>query len=164
MTSLGGIWVATAYTGLSVKVVARLKFARTQAAGPLIAQLMAARLPVTPVDTIVVHIPTAAQRIRQRGYDQAQLIARDFARCRRLPYQALLRRRGNTRQLGASRIQRQAQLQTAFYCPRPERLQGKRILLIDDVLTTGSTVEAAAKVCLDAGAAQVCAGVFAQKT
>jgi ComF family protein len=155
--------VAASYESIAAQLVSRLKFARTQAAAHLIAQIMDARLPATSVETVVVHIPTATQRVRQRGYDQAQLIAREFARCRQLPCQALLRRRGHTRQVGANRQERQEQLRTAFYCPRPERLVGRRILLIDDVLTTGATIEAAAKVCVDAGAEQVVAVLFAQK-
>lgn len=163
-TLLKGVWVATSYEGVAAQLVSRLKFARTQAAARVIAQIMDARLPATSVETIVVHIPTAAQRVRQRGYDQAQLIAREFARCRQLPCQALLRRRGHTRQVGANRQQRQKQLRTAFYCPRPERLVGKQILLIDDVLTTGATIEAAAQICIETGAKAVVAATFAQKT
>lgn len=162
-TSLGSAWVATKYKGLSVQLIGRLKFARTQAAAPLIAKLMDERLPACPVGTVVVHVPTAPRRIRQRGYDQAQLIARELARCRQLPCYPLLKRQGNSRQLGANRQERHQQLQTAYYCPFPRRVAGRRILLIDDVITTGATVEAAAKVLMTAGATQVSAAAFAQK-
>ncbi len=162
-TNLDHVWVAASYKQIAVQLIARLKFARTQAAAPLIAQVMTSHFPPLPVETIVVHIPTANQRVRQRGYDQAQLIARELARYRRLPYQALLRRHGHTRQVGANRQERFAQLEAAFYCPKPSRVAGKRIILIDDVLTTGATIESAARVMKDAGAVEVSAGLFAQK-
>ncbi len=121
------------------------------------------RLPANQINAIVVYIPTANRRVRERGYDQAQLIAREFAHRRRLPCQALLRRHGATRQLGASRQQRQQQLQTAFYCPYPQKVVGRSIILIDDVLTTGATIEAASRVLCQAGATNVTALLFAQK-
>ena len=162
-TRLCDVQVASSYTNLSVQLISRLKFARTQAAAQLIAKIMDNRLPPSAVDTIVVHVPTATQRVRQRGYDQAQLIAREFARYRRLPCQALLRRQGHSRQLGAGRQERRQQLEGAFYCPVPSKVSGRRILLIDDVLTTGATVEVAAKVLESAGAKEVSAALFAQK-
>jgi ComF family protein len=162
-TELDAVQVAVEYKGVAVQLVARLKFSRTQAAAPLIARVMARNLSPSPVDTVVVHIPTANRRVRERGYDQAQLIAREFARCRRLPCQTLLRRCGSTRQVGANREQRTVQLASAFYCPNPNRVRGKRIVVVDDVLTTGATVEAATRVLRQAGAAEVKAVLFAQK-
>ncbi len=160
---LQSVWVATDYQGVAVQLIGRLKFARTQAAAALIARIMDNRLPAYPVETIVVHIPTAAQRVRQRGYDQAQLIAREFARYRQLPCQALLRRRGHSRQLGATRQERHEQLQGAFYCSNVQSVINKRVLLIDDVLTTGATIEAAARVMRSAGCREVSVALFAQK-
>ena len=161
-TELAQVWAATAYKDVSRQLIARIKFSRTQAAAYTIAQIMDRQLPIFS-GCVVVHVPTAAQRIRQRGYDQAQLIAQEFAKLRKLPYQPLLRRQGRTKQLGATRQQRLAQLQNAYYCPRPFKVAGRTILLVDDVLTTGATVETAAKVLKEAGAAEVMAGLFAQK-
>lgn len=162
-TELSAVWVASSYKAASVQLVGRLKFARTQAAASIIARIMDDRLPSFPSDTVVVHVPTATQRVRQRGYDQAQLIAHEVARFRELPYQPLLRRLGKTRQVGANRQERLRQLQTAYYCPRPQLVNGKRIILVDDVLTTGATIETAAKVLKSAGAVEVSAVLFAQK-
>lgn len=161
-TTLSSVWVATAHAAVARQLIGRLKFERTQAAAHIIAQIIAKRLPDTLGYTIV-HVPTATQRVRQRGYDQAQLIARDLAQLKTLPYLPLLRRHGKTRQVGANRQVRLRQLQHAYYCPRPDRALGKKILLIDDVLTTGATIETAAKVLKAAGAKEVAAVLFAQK-
>ncbi len=160
--NLVAIDVASAYSGLSVQVIGRLKFSRTQAAAHIAALIMSRRLP-KDTEGVVVHVPTATARVRQRGYDQAQLIAREFARARGLPYQPLLRRLGKTRQVGANRQERLKQLQAAYYCPWPQKVEGKSIVLVDDVLTTGATIETAAQVLIKAGATEVRAATFAQK-
>lgn len=162
-TCLSAVWTTSAYQGVSVQLISRLKFSRTQAAAYLIAQVLDRRIPNLRSDTVVVHVPTASQRIRQRGYDQARLIAREFARLRELPYQALLSRQGKTRQVGANRAERLRQLEKAYHCIRPELVVGKRILLIDDVLTTGATLETAAQVLKSAGASEIRGITFAQK-
>jgi len=160
---LHSAWSATTYQGVSRQLVGRLKFSRTQAAAVIIAHIITQRLPALPADSVVVHVPTANQRVRQRGYDQAQLIARELARLQQLPYQALLRRYGNSRQVGANKSERRQQLRYAYYCPHPERVAGKNILLIDDVLTTGATLEAAATTLRRNEAKTISAVVFAQK-
>ncbi|MEO5627551.1 MAG: phosphoribosyltransferase family protein [Candidatus Saccharimonadales bacterium] len=154
--------VSTAYKGVSQQLVGRLKFERTQAAAYIIGRIMDRRLPIYK-DYVVVHVPTVAQRVRQRGYDQAQLIARELARSRHLPYQSLLRRHGKTRQVGANRQERLQQLQHAYYCPNPQLVAGKKVLLVDDVLTTGATIEVASRVLKENGAKEVRAVLFAQK-
>lgn len=160
---LDGVWVSSNYQGVTSQLIIRLKFSRTQAAAAIIAEIMASQSPVLPEDTVVVHVPTANSRVRQRGYDQAQLIAKALAGRQQLPYQALLRRRGKTRQVGANRQERLAQLQQAYYCPRPSLVVGRKILLVDDVLTTGATIETAARVLRQNGAKSVRAALFAQK-
>jgi ComF family protein len=162
-TGLHTVQVVTDYRDPAAPLLHALKFARAQAAAKIVAQAMHQRLPAFPPETIICHLPTANVRVRQRGYDQAHLIARQLARLRGLPHQTLLRRQGSARQLGANRNQRLAQLQTAFYCPRPLAVQRRTILLVDDVLTTGASLESASRVLLQAGAAYVQAATFAQK-
>lgn len=157
-------WVESVapYRGLARELVYALKFERKRAAADTIAQLMAARLQqVGDANYVVTHIPTATSRIRQRGYDQAQQIARAVADRLAAPYVSLLAREGQLRQVGRGRSDRQQQMRNSLYAPRPHLVKHRRVLLIDDVLTTGSSVDAAAQVLDAAGADQVAAAVFA---
>ena len=157
---LSAVWAATAYEGVAKDIIHRLKFERARAAAWDIARDMAAQM---PADTawIVTHAPTATSRVRGRGYDQAALIAKEVARQLSRSYIPLLARTGQQRQVGQTRTARRRQLQKAFVPLRLQQIQSAHILIIDDVLTTGSTLEAAATVLKAAGAKKVTAAVFA---
>jgi ComF family protein len=127
------------------------------------AQYMSETLPSFDKSVFIVHVPTATARIRQRGYDQAELIAKNLARTRKLKYSPVLARLGQTRQVGAKRSSRLKQMQNAFYARKPQLIKGSHIILVDDVTTTGATLEAAARVLKLAGAKTVAAITFAQK-
>lgn len=162
-TSLRHVWVRTTYDGLPKQLLAGLKFER-QAAGALcIAEFMSEALPFLPTDMVVTHIPTITRHVRQRGYDHAELIARSLAKSISRPHQKLLLRRGQQHQVGSSRKDRLTQLEGAFAVPCPKRVEGVRVLLVDDVFTTGGTLMSAAKALRSAGAKSVDAVVFAQK-
>lgn len=119
-----------------------------------------------PLRTIIVPAPTATNRVRMRGYDQSALLACNLASRIGALYDPLLCRIGSQKQIGANRAQRQAQLQGAFYTKPQYRshhdVQGAHIILVDDVVTTGATLEAAAEALRAAGARSVEAVVFAQ--
>ena len=145
---------------MAKELVYALKFARAKAAADVVAKALAAdgRL---PEGVIVTHVPTVPGRMRERGYDQAALIARRLSARKGLPYLTLLARTGGQRQLGQGRAIRKQQMTDAFRLARGADVRGKHILLVDDVLTTGATCEAAARVLRGAGAQRVSAAVFA---
>ncbi|HLZ24653.1 MAG TPA: ComF family protein [Ktedonobacterales bacterium] len=99
---------------------------------------------------VIVPVPLHATRKRQRGYNQAELLARRCARRLRLPFEPalLVRTRATPPQVGLSGAERHANVAGAFAVTSPARvaalLTGKRVLLLDDVTTTGSTLDAAA--------------------
>lgn len=161
-SALSAVLVGTTYDGTAKRVVHRLKYERARAAGGDVAAVLAGRDWRLPPNLVVTHVPTANARVRIRGYDQAALIARHFARERSLPYLPVLARIAAARQVGASREQRRSQMLHAFRPVKLYAVQNADVLLIDDVLTTGSTLEAAAATLKQAGARRVYAAVFAR--
>jgi ComF family protein len=151
---------ATPYADLAKEVIHRLKFERAQAVAADVAAVLASGIVLDDI-TCITYVPTAPGRIRSRGYDQAALMAKAISRRTGLPCYALLARKGSQRQVGQGRIARHQQMQDAFYARNAGMARGKHILLIDDVLTTGATCEAAARVLLQSGARRVSAAVFA---
>lgn len=161
---LASIHSRTGFTEMARDLVHALKFGRAQAAAATIATLLAQVVPTDLGDYVVVHVPTANSRRRQRGYDHAELIAKELARvldCRHLP---LIVRHGSSRQVGASRSARLTQLQNSF-AVLPTRLSRQTpILLVDDVITTGASICSAAMALRAAGFQTVHAATFAQTT
>jgi ComF family protein len=97
------------------------------------------------------------RRQAQRGYNQAFELARDLAKTLELPCRAdlLQRVRQTTAQEGLDAAARRRNLRGAFTCPKPEQLEGQHLALIDDVMTTGATLNEASRTLLAAGAASV---------
>ncbi len=111
---------------------------------------------------LVVPVPARRASRRRRGYDQAVGLAQGFAREARLPLDtdALRRRREEGPQAGRSRARRRRQAAAAFRA-RPARVQGRHVILLDDVLSTGATADAASRALICAGARSVRVAVLA---
>lgn len=136
------------------RIIYRYKFERIRGLGAEIADLLSQRIGILPQNVIVVPVPTIRSHIRQRGYDHALLIAQEVARRNNVEYQSVLGRRTSNKQRGASRAKRIAQAKQAFCLVEPVD-QSKIYLIIDDVTTTGATLDYAAKTLVDAGASSV---------
>jgi ComF family protein len=123
---------------------------------PAIAQLVQACDYLVPV-------PLSAQRLRQRGFNQALLLAQQLCKQRCLA-QGLIRWRDTAAQSGLSRQQRLGNLAQAFMVPpqSAQRLRGKRVVLVDDVMTTGATMRACTLALLSAGVLKVDVVVLAR--
>ena len=161
-TPFSGVFAACAYENVNKKVIHAFKFSHQRSLATAMADKLVTSLPPLSKDVVVTHIPTSAAHIRERGYDQALLLARAVANRLQLPHASLLERIGKTRQLGASRRERRVQMAGAFRPVKPYIINGANLLLVDDVITTGSSLEAAARILQNAGAQSITAAVFAQ--
>ena len=106
---------------------------------------------------LVVPVPLHPTRQRERGFNQASLLARDVARRlgKKCLTDAVARTRMTETQTHFTATQRASNVRNAFAAVRPTRYRGKRLLLIDDVMTTGSTVSEVSRVLKHAGAKSV---------
>ena len=164
VSALESVWICTDYETAAQKLVGMLKFERVYASAAVIARAMQLQfLGSLPTDVAVSHLPTATSRVRQRGYDQAQLIAKKLSAYTEKPYINTLERHGQQRQTGSKRAQRLVQLEGAFQARRRAPGGELHIILIDDVMTTGASLESAANVLKRAGVSQVSAIVFARR-
>lgn len=162
-SKLYAIYVATVYDELAKTLIWKLKFDGAQAAAGAIAICLRGVLPQEKNrQYLIVPVPTATGRVRRRGYDQAKLLARALAKQARLPYLDCLQRSGQAHQVGASRHDRLRQLKDSFRVVHKHTVRDVHIMLVDDVVTTGATLEAAATALKSVGARRVEATVFAQ--
>lgn len=159
------VFVSTKYEGLYEQLLRSLKFELMRQAVDPISQIMMEALEnkKLPDSLILCPLPTAPSRIRERGFDHTKLITNKISSSLGIKNESLLKRKTNVRQLGSSRSQRIAQMSQEFYVNNPEKIEGRTILLVDDVMTTGASLSSASKVLKMAGAKRVYALVFAQK-
>lgn len=143
------------------RLIARFKFNASPELAPLLTDLLlqTARLQRTPWPEVFLPVPLSDERLAQRGYDQAWELARHLGRAAdvvALP-RALVRRFDSRQQVRLTRRERQANLRGAFVVAPTARarLEGSRVGLVDDVMTTGATAQEAAAALLTAGARQV---------
>jgi competence protein ComFC len=160
-SKLKHVWVATEYSGHAKELVRVFKFERAQAADSILAKSIYKTIPYLP-GYIIVPVPTASSRRRIRGYDQTKLVSKHLSGLAGLPKIHALARQGQMRQVGSKRKQRQAQMKGAFKVIKKELVNKKHVLLVDDIVTTGATLEEAARTLKEAGAKSVSAAVFAQ--
>jgi len=114
-------------------------------------------------ERIITAIPLHAKRLRYRGFNQAELLAREVSQNLQLPYEDLLIRNRNTlQQAKLSREKRLQNLRDAFSLASSINLQNKTVILVDDIASTATTLSEAAKVLRAAGAKEVWGLVIAR--
>lgn len=113
---------------------------------------------------LITWVPVSAQRLKERGYDQSMLLALSSAlELDDVAVETLRKSRHNVKQSEITDAkQRKENVKDAYEATDPELIRGKRILLIDDVITTGSTMEEAARTLLRAGAGAVVGAALAR--
>ena len=153
--------------GPARQLVYRLKYYdRMEIARPLGRWMARAGVELLEEADLLVPIPLHRVRLANRRFNQSMALASTISESCGVPVEALAleRARRSPPQVGLSRIQRAANVQGAFRVPQDKRhlVEGRRIVLVDDVLTSGATSNAAARVLLRAGAAQVDLLVFAR--
>lgn len=158
------VWVSSEYNDGVSKIISSYKFHRNRALARPLAKLMAESLPYHKQPLVIVPVPTATARVRQRGYDHTLILSQALAQEVGWPVRAHLRRVGQARQVGARRQSRFEQLKGVFRPVKLELLKDKNILLVDDVVTTGATLSEAARSLKNAGAKSISAVVVAHKS
>ena len=110
-----------------------------------------------PPFVVLTWAPVSRERKRQRGYDQTQLLCREVGKALGVqPVKTLEKTRNNPPQSGLTSLrERKENVKDLYRVPNPELVGGKRVLLIDDIVTTGSTVSACSRALLLAGAESV---------
>ncbi len=148
------------------QAIHQLKYQNLRALVVPLAKLMQEYLTANPVPgEVLVPVPLHKKRLRERGYNQSGLLAQKLGRLSNLPVvdDCLIRQRHTPPQVRTSTVEeRWHNIATAFVC-RDSRLQGKQVLLIDDVSTSGATLDACAAALKASGAISVWGLVMARE-
>ena len=142
-----------------------LKYRGIRAAAAELGRLMAQYQADQPVPgDVIVPVPLHRRRLRERGYNQSALLAREVSKLSGIPVDEglLVRTKDTPPQVqAANREQRRTNVEGSFQCP--EKVDGRALILVDDVATTGSTLSACASALKDRGAASVWGLVLARE-
>jgi ComF family protein len=139
-------------------LIRRHKYGLDQSVGRALAEFLGDELPIAAQDyDVVIPVPLHWRRLWWRGFNQAALLGSEVAGRLGLPLDttSIMRRRRTAPQTARHHDERIKNVRRAFAVTRPERVKNRRVLIVDDVMTTGATVDECARVLLAAGAARV---------
>jgi len=157
-------WCAP-FTGVTRRALHHLKYTGERRLATPLGEAIAKRWQVAGVGgDVLVPVPASPDRVRERGYDQALLLARVAGRQLRLPVVEAVRRTHETAaQFDLDRSARGTNVRNAFEVAAAEQIRGRWVVLVDDVVTTGATLAACAEALLRAGAKAVSAVTVARE-
>ncbi|MGD9117171.1 MAG: ComF family protein [Dehalococcoidia bacterium] len=164
--SIDGIRAPFKFDGAIRQAIYELKYNNLRAIAPLLGRCLSDYLAknTLPVE-VLVPVPLHRRRLRERGYNQSRLLALELAKLSGLPLvdDCLVRELYTTPQARTKNVaERRANVAEAFAC-RHRRLEGKKVLLIDDVATSGATLDAGARALKESGASSVWGLVLAKE-
>ena len=152
---INGIRSPYAFEGIMKQAIYRLKYGQWKVLAAPLGGLLAQYVPTAslPMD-VLAPVPLHPRRLRERGYNQSAILAREVGRLLDVPViEGCLERKSNGRAQArtADAAERRRNVHGAFEC-RDERLKGRRVVIVDDVCTTGATLDACGAAVLRAGA------------
>lgn len=152
MTSVD-VHISTMRAGTIETLINALKFHNVKDAALSLAEILDDSTPLFPDGSIIVPVPTVTSHIRQRGYDHIGLISSGFGVLREMEVVPLIRRINSATQHIANKVTRERQSASAFELDERllKSMRGRTVVLIDDIITTGSTISAASKLLVDVG-------------
>jgi len=163
---IDGIRSPFRFDGAIRQAIHQLKYRNLRALAVLLAQLLDDCLVSSPVPgEVLVPVPLHQKRLRERGYNQSSLLAQELGKLTNLPVvnDCLIRQRHASPQARTSTVdERRSNVAGAFIC-RDRRLKDKQVLLIDDVSTSGATLDACSRALKEAGAVSVWGLVVARE-
>ena len=164
--SIDGIRSVYRFEGVAREAVHQLKYSNLRAIAPSLAELIVPYYSsyAIPGD-VLVPVPLHLKRMRERGYNQSALLARELGRLTGLVVNedCLIRQRYTTAQARTRNVaERRANVGGAFAC-RSRKLSGKRVILVDDVATSGATLNACASALKETGVLSIWGITFARE-
>jgi ComF family protein len=151
------------YEGSLRKLIHVFKYERVYTLAKPLGALLASAFPRHLAFDSIVPVPMHWLRRWQRGFNQSELLAKELSRHTGLPVSNLLRRRRSNRvQAGLTAAERRRNVTAAFQADHIDRIRNRRLLIVDDVFTTGATAGACAAVLKRAGASQVTIATLAR--
>jgi len=145
-------WVASERRTVLRRVINAYKFENVKASAHTFVDLLDDTLPILPANTVIVPVPTAPSHVRQRGYDHLDILTRLLSQKREMPATRLLQRSSVKTQHQLNKLERQQEAKVAFRVNKTSEVAfDTPLLLLDDIITTGSTVTSCAQALADAG-------------
>jgi ComF family protein len=163
LTNFDAAYSFGAYEGSLRKLIHLFKYGKVESLAEPLSRFLLLAIPLEAQFDVVIAMPMHWRKQWERGFNQAKLLAEPIAKRYGLKVAGSLRRTRYTKaQAGLSEAQRRDNLKNSFQVERRDQVAGKRVLLIDDVFTTGATLRAAVEVLKAAGASHVTALTLAR--
>jgi len=157
-TAIDGIRSPFIFRGVIRQAIHELKYRNLRALVPLLSRLLHEYLSANPLPgDVLLPVPLHGKRLRERGYNQSALLARELGKLTGIPVDvnSLVRRSHTTPQARTTSVEERRENVAGAFAGTAEKIKGKGVILIDDVTTSGATLNACATTLKSAGAASV---------